>query len=147
MRHCRWVDEVVAEAPWVLDAEFLDKWEIDYVAHDEDPYVSVGHDDVYAFVKAQGQSPVFRSSPLLFAHAYGECTGKFLPTRRTPGVSTSELLERIVAGYRKREFDGKLEKMGHAELKAEGSDFDDSPAGSRAQSRVRGRKGPSGGAA
>ena len=62
--------------------------------------------------------------------------GKFLPTRRTPGVSTSELLERIVAGYRKREFDAKLEKIGASDLKAEGSDFDDSPGASRPSSRV-----------
>ncbi|KAH8112096.1 hypothetical protein DFH11DRAFT_1609654 [Phellopilus nigrolimitatus] len=116
VRHCRWVDEVVQEAPWVIDTDFLDKWEIDYVAHDEDPYASSGHDDVYAFAKSQG---------------------KFLPTRRTPGVSTSELLERIVSGYRKREFDSKLVKIGHSELKAEGSDFDDSPAGTRPPSRAR----------
>jgi hypothetical protein len=50
--------------------------------------------------------------------------GKFIPTRRTPGVSTSELLERIVSGYRRRDFDEKLAKMGHAELRAEGSDYD-----------------------
>ncbi|TRM59989.1 hypothetical protein BD626DRAFT_549920 [Schizophyllum amplum] len=90
VRHCRWVDEVVAEAPWVVDQAFLDKWRIDYVAHDEAPYpakAEVASDDVYGFVKSQG---------------------KFLPTRRTPGVSTSELLERIVAGYRRGEFDAKL---------------------------------------
>lgn len=29
-----------------------------------------------------------------------ESTGKFLPTRRTSGISTSELLSRIVEGYR-----------------------------------------------
>ena len=51
--------------------------------------------------------------------------GQFIPTRRTPGVSTSELLTRIVAGYRKRDFDGKLEKIGRGELMAEGSDYDD----------------------
>jgi len=50
--------------------------------------------------------------------------GKFIPTRRTPGVSTSELLERIVSGYRNRDFDEKLTKMGHSELRAEGSDYD-----------------------
>ncbi|KAI0776782.1 hypothetical protein BD413DRAFT_522611, partial [Trametes elegans] len=110
VRHCRWVDEVVPEAPWVIDAAFVDKYEIDYVAHDEDPYASSGHDDVYAYVKS---------------------LGKFLPTRRTPGVSTSELLERIVSGYRHRMFDKKLARMGHAELMAEGSDYDDSVGGAR----------------
>ena len=25
MRHCRWVDEVVPDAPWVIDAEFIEK--------------------------------------------------------------------------------------------------------------------------
>jgi len=62
------------------------------------------------------------------------CSGKFIPTRRTPGVSTSELLERIVSGYRRRDFDEKLTKMGHAELRAEGSDYDDSRRPSRAAS-------------
>jgi hypothetical protein len=45
---------VVPEAPWVLNPEFLTKFQIDYVAHDEDPYSAVGHDDVYTFVKNQG---------------------------------------------------------------------------------------------
>ncbi|KIJ60431.1 hypothetical protein HYDPIDRAFT_98720 [Hydnomerulius pinastri MD-312] len=111
VRHCRWVDEVIPDCPWILDAAFLEKWKIDYVAHDEVPYVAEGHDDVYAFVKERGQ---------------------FIPTRRTPGVSTSDLLERIVLGYRRRDFDKKLEKMGHAELKAEGSDYED--MSSRSQS-------------
>ncbi|KAI1790614.1 hypothetical protein LXA43DRAFT_1095375 [Ganoderma leucocontextum] len=116
VRHCRWVDEVIPDAPWVIDQAFLEKYQIDYVAHDEDPYVSNGHDDVYAFVKNQG---------------------KFLPTRRTPGVSTSDLLERIVSGYRHRIFDKKLARMGHAELMAEGSDYDDSapPSGRASPSR------------
>ncbi len=51
--------------------------------------------------------------------------GKFIPTRRTSGISTSSLLERIVKGYRQRDFDKKLEKMGHAELMAQGSDYED----------------------
>ncbi|KAI0742771.1 hypothetical protein C8Q80DRAFT_1190700 [Daedaleopsis nitida] len=116
VRHCRWVDEVVPDAPWVIDATFIEKHQIDYVAHDEDPYASSGHDDVYHYAKSQG---------------------KFLPTRRTPGVSTSELLERIVSGYRHRLFDKKLLRMGHAELMAEGSDYDDSapPSGRVSPSR------------
>ncbi len=48
------MDEVVAEAPWVIDEAFLQKYNIDYVAHDEDLYASEGHDDVYQYVKSQG---------------------------------------------------------------------------------------------
>ncbi|KAJ7670520.1 hypothetical protein B0H17DRAFT_1085784, partial [Mycena rosella] len=80
-RHCGWVDEIV----------FIDKYQIDYVAHDEEPYAASGHEHMYAFCKNQG---------------------KFIPIRRTPGVSTSELLERIASGYRHREFDEKLVKIG-----------------------------------
>ncbi|KAE8659386.1 Choline-phosphate cytidylyltransferase 2 [Hibiscus syriacus] len=36
--HLRWVDEVIPDAPWVIDQEFLDKHKIDYVAHDSLPY-------------------------------------------------------------------------------------------------------------
>jgi hypothetical protein len=54
-RHCRWVDAVIPDAPWIIDADFISKWEINYVAHDEDPYGAVGHDDVYSFVKSQGK--------------------------------------------------------------------------------------------
>ncbi|KAF9451355.1 hypothetical protein P691DRAFT_724353 [Macrolepiota fuliginosa MF-IS2] len=115
VRHCRWVDEVLPEAPWVIDEDFINKYHIDYVAHDEVPYLSAGHDDVYALCKR---------------------LGKFIPTRRTPGVSTSDLLERIVSKYRRRDFDDKLIKMGHAELRAEGSDYDDLSPTSRRASRV-----------
>lgn len=72
-RHCRWVDEVVSDAPWIIDADFVSKWEIDYVAHDEDPYGAQGHDDVYSFVKAEGKPlPLLYSqscSPLFFQHS------------------------------------------------------------------------------
>ncbi|KAG0017996.1 hypothetical protein BGZ80_007670 [Entomortierella chlamydospora] len=78
VRHCKWVDEVVESAPWVIDQAFLDRHKIDYVAHDDNPYKSVDSDDVYAFVKNKGQ---------------------FLPTQRTEGVSTSDLITRIVKDY------------------------------------------------
>lgn len=78
LRHCKWVDEVVADAPWIVTPEFIEKYEIDYIAHDDIPYESAGEEDVYAYVKAQG---------------------KFLPTQRTKGVSTSDLITRIVRDY------------------------------------------------
>jgi len=115
VRQCRWVDQVVADPPWVVDEAFIEKYQIDYVAHDEENYVSAGHEDLYHHVKSIG----------VLCHALEVLLmivlilGKFLPTRRTPGVSTSELLKRIVSGYRTGDFDDKLMQMGRAELRSE----------------------------
>lgn len=38
LRHCRWVDEVIKDAPWVLTPEFIEEHKIDYVCHDAIPY-------------------------------------------------------------------------------------------------------------
>ena len=107
-----------------MDDAFLRKYEIDYLAHDEEVYPSAGHDDVYQYVKSQGMRLIsYHPSIHIFSNPFH--AGKFIPTRRTPDISTSDLLERIVSGYRKRDFDEKLAKMGHAELRVEGSDYDD----------------------
>lgn len=66
VRHCRWVDEVVAEAPWIVDAAFLEKWEIDYIAHDDEPYPGLGHDDVYKSVKDQGVCNLYMAHYYIF---------------------------------------------------------------------------------
>jgi choline-phosphate cytidylyltransferase len=29
VRHCRWVDEVVPHAPWIVGQEFIDKHQVD----------------------------------------------------------------------------------------------------------------------
>ncbi|KAI8526716.1 hypothetical protein RHMOL_Rhmol12G0017200 [Rhododendron molle] len=80
LRHCKWVDEVIPDAPWVINQEFLDKHNIDYVAHDSLPYAdaSGAGKDVYEFVKA---------------------VGKFKETKRTDGISTSDIIMRIVKDY------------------------------------------------
>ncbi|CAL9185739.1 unnamed protein product [Musa hybrid cultivar] len=80
LRHCKWVDEVIPNAPWVITKEFLDEHKIDYVAHDSLPYAdaSGAGNDVYEFVKA---------------------IGKFKETKRTEGISTSDLIMRIVKDY------------------------------------------------
>ncbi|XP_066501682.1 phosphate cytidylyltransferase 1B, choline b isoform X2 [Hoplias malabaricus] len=76
--HCRYVDEVVRNAPWSLTPEFLKKHRIDFVAHDDIPYTSAGSDDVYKHIKAAGM---------------------FVATQRTDGISTSDLITRIVKDY------------------------------------------------
>lgn len=55
VRHCKWVDEVVEDAPWQIDEAFMKEHEIDYVAHDEEPYVSAGSEDVYWYPKSIGE--------------------------------------------------------------------------------------------
>ncbi|XP_026999263.1 phosphate cytidylyltransferase 1A, choline b isoform X2 [Tachysurus fulvidraco] len=76
--HCRYVDEVVRDAPWTLTPEFLAKHRIDFVAHDDIPYISDESDDVYKHIKEAGM---------------------FAATQRTEGISTSDIITRIVRDY------------------------------------------------
>lgn len=115
LRHCRWVDQVVPDAPWVITPDFLEKYQIDYVAHDEDPYKveGLGIDDIYTDIKRAGESTLPTDWSLSMTSS---CTGKFIPTRRTPGISTSALLERIVDMYQGGVMDRKLKGMGRGDL-------------------------------
>jgi len=80
VRHCKWVDEVVENCPWIVTPEFLEKHQIDYVAHDDIPYGADEGDDIYAPIKKEG---------------------KFLVTQRTEGVSTTGIITKIVRDYEK----------------------------------------------
>jgi choline-phosphate cytidylyltransferase len=76
--HCRYVDEVIFDAPWLITKEYIDLHEIDYVSHGEDDSYDEDGNDVYKFVKD---------------------LGKFHPIKRTEGISTSDLIMRIVKEY------------------------------------------------
>lgn len=78
VRHCRWVDEVIEDCPWIVTAEFLAEHNLDYVAHDDLPYGADEGDDIYGPIKQQG---------------------KFLVTQRTEGVSTTGIITKIVKDY------------------------------------------------
>jgi choline-phosphate cytidylyltransferase len=103
------VDEIVKDAPWTLSPEFLEKHRIDFVAHDEAPYTLGAEqaDDIYAWIKE---------------------AGKFCATQRTEGVSTSDLITRIIKNYDmyirrqlKRGYDAKelnINKVKETEIKA-----------------------------
>ncbi|KAL8759855.1 MAG: hypothetical protein Q9184_003508 [Pyrenodesmia sp. 2 TL-2023] len=78
VRHCKWVDEVIPNCPWVVTPGFLAEHRIDYVAHDDLPYGADEGDDIYAPIKKQG---------------------KFLVTQRTEGVSTTGIITKIVRDY------------------------------------------------
>lgn len=44
MRHCRWVDEVVEDAPRRIDEAFLSAHRVDYVAIDEGASIDPAYD-------------------------------------------------------------------------------------------------------
>lgn len=73
VRHCKWVDEVIEDCPWIVTPEFLELHRLDYVAHDDIPYGADEGDDIYQPIKK---------------------AGKFLVTQRTEGVSTTGIITR-----------------------------------------------------
>ncbi|PHH73606.1 hypothetical protein CDD82_5368 [Ophiocordyceps australis] len=55
VRHCKWVDEVIEDCPWIVTPEFLEANRLDYVAHDDLPYGADEGDDIYQPIKAAGK--------------------------------------------------------------------------------------------
>jgi choline-phosphate cytidylyltransferase len=59
VRHCKWVDEVIPEGPWIVTPAFLEKHNIDFVCHDALPYKDVSGQsedgDVYSGLKKIGK--------------------------------------------------------------------------------------------
>lgn len=84
LRHIKWVDEIIAPCPWVVTLDFLEKHTIDYVAHDDAPYGAGAKNDADA--SADIYLPVKRA-------------GRFRATQRTEGVSTTDLVVRILVNY------------------------------------------------
>lgn len=82
--------------------------QIDFVAHDDIPYSSAGSDDVYKHIKdaGGGHGTLARTHTCLFhlIHTHTHvfipiCSGMFAPTQRTEGISTSDIITRIVRDY------------------------------------------------
>ncbi|SBS90429.1 choline-phosphate cytidylyltransferase, putative (CCT) [Plasmodium ovale curtisi] len=98
LKHVKWVDEIISPCPWVITPDFVEKYQINYVAHDDIPYANTQKkkqkdnsdtsndhnaieeqtDDIYAWLKK---------------------AGKFKATQRTSGVSTTDLIVRILKNY------------------------------------------------
>ncbi|KAK9728221.1 choline phosphate cytidylyltransferase [Basidiobolus ranarum] len=72
---CKWVDEVVPDAPYFTTVEMLDKYNCDFCVHGDDITSMADGTDCYQAVKDAGR--------------YREC-------RRTEGVSTTELVGRML---------------------------------------------------
>ena len=79
VRQCRYVDEVIEDCPWKIDSEFIKSNNIDWVVHDETPYEMGGDgDDVYSYVKS---------------------IGKFKHADRTYGISSTDIISKIIKNY------------------------------------------------
>ena len=73
VRGCKWVDEVVEDAPYVTTLEIMDQYECEVCIHGDDLSIGADGKDTYQIVKD---------------------AGRFFECRRTQGVSTTELVGR-----------------------------------------------------
>ena len=69
---CRYVDEVIPDAPWVTDREWIEKHSIDLVAHGSD----------------------YSQEALNSTHSAPIEMGIFRTVAYTPGISTTEIIRR-----------------------------------------------------
>eukprot|EP01119_Soliformovum_irregulare_P004234 TRINITY_DN15240_c0_g1_i1.p1 TRINITY_DN15240_c0_g1~~TRINITY_DN15240_c0_g1_i1.p1 ORF type:complete len:427 (-),score=114.84 TRINITY_DN15240_c0_g1_i1:45-1325(-) len=76
---CKWADEVIPKTPYVMDAAYIEmiieKYQIDVFVHGDDPCFDAQGNDVYGELKRQG---------------------KFQTVKRTEGVSSTELVGRML---------------------------------------------------
>jgi ethanolamine-phosphate cytidylyltransferase len=72
---CKWVDLVVPGAPYFTTVEYLDKYNCDFCVHGDDITTLADGTDCYLEVKKAGR--------------YKEC-------KRTQGVSTTEMVGRML---------------------------------------------------
>ncbi|XP_076072477.1 ethanolamine-phosphate cytidylyltransferase-like isoform X1 [Mytilus galloprovincialis] len=75
VRAIKWVDQVVEDAPYVTTLETLEEYDCDFCVHGDDITTTADGTDTYYLVKANGK--------------YKEC-------KRTAGVSTTDLVGRML---------------------------------------------------
>ena len=78
LKHCKYVDEILTNAPWEFSIEFLDSINCKYVAREPTPYPCGDVKDIYAPFK--------------------EC-GRFLSTKRIDYISTTNIIGRVLRNY------------------------------------------------
>ncbi|XP_076062836.1 phosphoethanolamine cytidylyltransferase isoform X2 [Oratosquilla oratoria] len=88
VRAIKWVDEIVEGAPYVTTLETLDKYNCNFCVHGDDITMTADGVDTYHIVKA--------------AKRYKEC-------RRTEGVSTTDLVGRMLLMTRQHQQVGEAE--------------------------------------
>ncbi|EGG11003.1 uncharacterized protein MELLADRAFT_31132, partial [Melampsora larici-populina 98AG31] len=72
---CRWVNQVIPDAPYNTSLDFINQYTIDFVAHGDDITTDSNGLDTYRYVKE---------------------AGIYLEFKRTLGVSTTDAISRIL---------------------------------------------------
>lgn len=86
---CRWTTKSIPYAPYVTDLRFISRYGCHYVVHGDDITSDSGGEDCYRFVKA---------------------AGRFLVVKRTPGISTTDLVGRMLL-YSRSHFIKSLQQV------------------------------------
>jgi len=89
VRMCKWADEVVEGAPYIATLDTLDKYNCDFCVHGEDISVDAEGRDVYAAVKE---------------------AGRYKTIKRTEGISTTDLVGRMLLVTKDHQRHGKSPK-------------------------------------
>jgi ethanolamine-phosphate cytidylyltransferase len=75
VREVKWVDLVVENAPYSTSLEMIEKYNVDWVVHGDDPCFDENGNDAYQAIKD---------------------AGKFKMVKRTQGVSTTDIVNRML---------------------------------------------------
>jgi len=111
----KWVDEIIPNVPYDVSEGFLDKlineYKIDFIVHGDDPCIGADGKDAYAAVKT---------------------AGRFKTIKRTEGVSSTDIVGRMLLCTRNHHLDGHPVENGESSsMNGDASpsqDSDDSPA-------------------
>jgi len=103
---CKWVDEVVKGAPYVTSLEMLNDYNIDFCVHGDDIVTSADGTDCYDEVKR---------------------AGKFKTVPRTKGVSTTDLVGRMLLMTKSHHLQDSKETVESAEVGTVAADAKGSP--------------------
>jgi ethanolamine-phosphate cytidylyltransferase len=95
---CRWANLPVPTAPYVTDPEWMDRYGCRYVVHGDDVTTDASGEDCYRVVKS---------------------AGRFKVVKRTPGISTTDLVGRMLLCTRTHHIRDLSEELENDEEKRE----------------------------
>ncbi|CAI9262424.1 unnamed protein product [Lactuca saligna] len=97
----KWVDEVIANAPYAITEDFMNslfkEHKIDYIIHGDDPCLLPDGSDAYALAKN---------------------VGRYKQIKRTEGVSSTDIVGRILASMEDKEVNGESNEMSRRSIES-----------------------------